>query len=141
MPPTDHDRVIARLNTIARLEESDREVLRRLPLRIRRFDKNSDLLSQGDSSVECCAILDGLAARYTVVGAGRRQILSLHFPGDLPDLQGLQLQHMDHGIYALTPVRAAFVPHEAIRAITRANGRINDVLIRYALIDASIFRQ
>jgi len=141
MPPTDHDRVIARLNTIARLEEGDREALRRLPLRIRRFDENSDLLSQGDSSIECCVILDGVAARYTVVGAGRRQILSLHFPGDLPDLQGLQLSHMDHGIYALTPVRAAFVPHEAIRAMTRANARLNDVLVRYALIDASIFRQ
>lgn len=141
MPPTDHDRIIARLNTIARLDETDREALRRLPLRIKRFDENSDLVSQGARPLECCVILDGMAARYKVVGGGRRQLLSIHFPGDLPDLQGLHLTHMDHGIYALTPVRAAFISHEVVRALTRSSAKISDILVRHALIDASIFRE
>lgn len=141
MPPTDHDRLIARLNTIARLDEADREALRRLPFRVRRFGENNDLVSQGDRPVDCCVILDGMAARYKVVGGWRRQLLSLHFAGDLPDLQSLQLKHMDHGIYALTPVRAAFVPHEAVRAMIHASPKLNDILIRHALIDASIFRE
>lgn len=141
MPPSDHDRLIARLNTIARLGEAEREALRRLPFRIRRFDENKDLVSQGDRPFECCVILEGMAARYKVVGGGRRQLLSLHFAGDLPDLQSLQLEHMDHGIYALTPVRAAFVPHEAVRSMIRASEKLSDVLIRHALIDASIFRE
>lgn len=86
-------------------------------------------------------IFEGLAARYKMLSEGRRSILSIHFAGDLPDLQGLHLAHMDHGIFALTPVRAGFIPHEAVKAMTHRHEKLADILIRYALIDASIFRQ
>jgi CRP-like cAMP-binding protein len=138
---TDHNRLIRRLETIAPLKEDDKAALHRLPLRTRSFDENRDLVSQGGKTTECCVILEGFVARYKMVSGGRRQIISLHFAGDFPDLQSLYLDRMDHGIYALTPVRAAFIPHEAIRALIRNNDRINDILIRHALIDAAIFRQ
>lgn len=137
----DHDRLIRRLETIAKLGDEEKSALRQLPWRQRSFAENSDLISQGAKATECCIILEGMAARYKVLSEGRRSILSIHFSGDLPDLQGLHLVHMDHGIYALTSVRAAFIPHEAIKAMTRVNKKLADVLIRYALIDASIFRQ
>ncbi len=138
---TDYHRLIRRLETIAGLNDEDKLALRQLPLRKRAFDENRDLSSQGDKPTECCVILEGMAARYKIVSGGRRQIISLHFAGDLPDLQSLYLDRMDHGLFALTPVRAAFMPHESVRALIRRNDRINDILIRYALIDAAIFRQ
>jgi CRP-like cAMP-binding protein len=138
---TDYNRLIRRLETIAGLNDEDKLALRQLPLRKRAFDENRDLVSQGDKPTECCVILEGMAARYKIVSGGRRQIISLHFAGDLPDLQSLYLDRMDHGLFALTPVRAAFIPHESVRALIRRNDRINDILIRYALIDAAIFRQ
>lgn len=116
------------------------KLIRQLPLHVRLFDEDCDLVRQGDTPTGCCLILDGLAARYMFVRGGR-QILSLHFSGDLPDLQGLHLEHMDHGIYALTPVRAAFIPHSAVRSMIRSSPEIADLLIRLALIDAAIFRQ
>jgi CRP-like cAMP-binding protein len=137
----DHDRIIRRLETIAKIGDAEKLELRRLPLRQKHFAENCDLISQGDRATECCVILDGLAARYKVISGGRRSILSVHFSGDLPDLQGLHLAHMDHGIFALTPVRAAFISHDAIKAMTHRNAALADILIRYALIDASIFRQ
>ncbi len=138
---THHGRLIRRLETIAALSEEDKEALRRLPFRPKRFSENTDLVTEGDKPTECCIILEGFAARYKLLSGGRRQILSLHFAGDLPDLQSLQLARMDHGIYALTHVLAAFIPHESVRAMNRASEKLNDTLIRYALIDASIFRQ
>lgn len=138
---TDYNRLVRRLETIAGLNDDDKAALRQLPLRKRAFEENRDLVSQGDKPTECCVILEGLAARYKIVSGGRRQIISLHFAGDLPDLQSLYLDRMDHGLFALTPVRAAFIPHESVRTLIRRNDRINDILIRYALIDAAIFRQ
>jgi CRP-like cAMP-binding protein len=141
MPLSDHERLIRSLQTIAEVGEQERALLRQLPFRQRQFAENSDIVSEGAAPSECCLILEGMAARYAIVSGGRRQILSFHFSGDLPDLQGLQLEHMDHGIYALTPVRAAFIPHAAVRGAIHTSAKLNDVLVRHALIDASIFRQ
>ena len=97
------NRLIRRLETIAGFNDEDKLALRQLPLRKRAFDENCDLVSQGDKPTKCYVILDDMAARYKIVSGGRRQIIALHFAGDLPDLQSLYLDRMDHG------VRAAFV--------------------------------
>jgi CRP-like cAMP-binding protein len=138
---SDHDRLIKRLETIADVTESDKAALRALPFRLKRFEENQDLVVQGEKPTDCCLILEGLAARYKFVAEVRRAILSLHFPGDLPDLQSLQLERMDHSLTALTPVRAAFIPHSAVRTMIHNSAKLNDLIIRYSLIDASIFRQ
>ena len=141
MTLADHSRIVRRLSTIATLDSEDRGRVSSLPLRTKQFSKNADIIAHGAVASECCVILDGLAARYKLLSGGRRQILSLHFPGDLPDLQGLYLDRMDHGIVALTPVRAGFIAHDSIRDMIHASKRLGDILIRYALIDASIFRE
>jgi CRP-like cAMP-binding protein len=136
-----HDRLVRQLETIAFLDEDEKRGLKALPLRIRDIAEDRDIVRQGERPTECCLILDGLAARYKLVLDGRRQILSLHFAGDMPDLHSLHLDVMDHGISALTTARVAFVPHDAVRALIRQLPRIGEVLTRHALIDASIFRE
>ncbi len=137
----DYDRIIRRLETISKLGDSEKEALRALPMRRKAFAENADIISEDSRATECCVILDGMAARYKHVAKGRRSILSIHFAGDLPDLQGLHLAHMDHGISALTPVRVGFISHETIKATIATHQQLENVLMRYALIDASIFRQ
>jgi len=136
-----HDRLIERLEFLGRLQDDEKIALQALPLRVRDFDEDSDLIRQGDKPTECCLILRGLACRYKMVSGGRRQILSIHFTGDLPDLQGLELEVMDHGISALTPVRAAFIPHEQVLSLWRRYPNVGELLMRQLLIDASIFRE
>lgn len=137
---TPHDRLIEKLKTIVALTDDEKAALRTLPVRVRDFGEDEDIIRQGDRPTECCLILRGLACRYKVVHGGRRQILSIHFTGDLPDLQGLHLEVMDHSISTLTPVRAAFIPHDAIHALSRRHSGVSDVLMRQSLIDAAIFR-
>jgi CRP-like cAMP-binding protein len=141
MAISDHDRLVRRLQTIAAVGEDERALLGTLPLRERRYGKGANIVRQGDKPSECLLILEGLAGRYQMTSRGRRQILSLHFSGDMPDLHSLQLHTMDHGIYALTRARAAFIAHDAMRALMRLSPRLSDILMRDVLIDASIFRQ
>lgn len=134
-----HDRLIQRLSQLGQLDDAERAALRTLPLRTREYEKGQDIVRQGERPNESCLIISGLACRYKIV-AGGRQIISLHFAGDMPDLQSLHLEVMDHGLSCITAVRAAFMPHQALHALTSEHGRLTRLLIKHTLIDASIFR-
>lgn len=135
-----NDRLIQRLACFAELSEEQQALLRALPLHARSFDKGEEIVRQGDRPTESCLIISGLACRYKVVAGGKRQILSLHFAGDMPDLQGLYLEVMDHGIACITGVRAAFASHQALRALFQQDHRLGELFWQHTLIDASIFR-
>jgi CRP-like cAMP-binding protein len=138
-PP--HIRLIAKLEAIGTVTEAEKAALARLPFRLRSFAENADLVRQGDAPPECCLIVEGFVCRYKLLGEGQRQIMSFHLPGDIPDLQSLHLNVMDHSVSALTPVTAAFIPHDSMHALTREHPGITALFWRDTLIDAAIFRE
>lgn len=137
---TPHERLIQRLGAHGKLEDEHKAAVRALPMRVRDFADDADLVRQGDRPKECCLIVRGMACRYKLVSGGKRQIVSICFTGDLPDLQSLQLEVMDHSISALTVVRAAFIPHEAMKALWAEHPALGQLFLKHALIDAAIFR-
>jgi CRP-like cAMP-binding protein len=133
--------LLRKMESTTELSGEERELLLDLPVVTRRFDAHQDMIREGERTRHCCLILEGLACRYKVVGDGERQILSLHIPGDIPDLHSLHIEMMDHSLGTLTPVLAGFISHEAVRRITRSSYRIAEAFWREALIDAAIFRE
>ena len=89
-----------------------------LPARTRVLKPGQDIVRDGDRPSQCCFLLAGWACRYKMLSEGRRQILSFHIPGDMPDLQSLHLHTLDHSIGTLTEATVAFVPHESLRDLT-----------------------
>jgi CRP-like cAMP-binding protein len=136
-----HERLITKLESIADLSGTAKAALRALPVRIRSFEENADIVRQGDAPSECGLLVEGFVCRYKVLGEGQRQIMSFHIPGDIPDLQSLHLRIMDHSLAALTPTEVAFIPHAAVDRITQANPEIVQVFWRDTLIDAAVFRE
>jgi CRP-like cAMP-binding protein len=85
-------------------------------------------------------VLDGMFIRHTTLRAGQRQILSVHLPSDIPDLQGLHIPTLDFALAALAPGRVALIPHaELHNAIHRAPD-LAALLWRMSLADAAILR-
>src|SRR5438045_1885509 len=117
-PSPDHARLIRKLETVAALTEAEKAALAALPLRIKDFAADTDLVREGTSAPDCCLILDGFVCRYKLLGQGQRQIFSFHLPGDIADLQSLQLPVMDHSVGALLPTRCAYIAHAALRELT-----------------------
>jgi CRP-like cAMP-binding protein len=76
-----------------------------------------------------------------MTGNGKRQILSIHIPGEVPDLLSLHLHVMDHDLTALSDATAGFIPHDALRGLTADRPRVAAALWRETLVDASIFRE
>ena len=90
---------------------------------------------------QCTLLLDGFVERYKDLPDGRRQILAIHVPGDFVDLHSYPLKKLEHSVAALTPIRVAFMPHAAVRALTETSAALTELLWRSTLIDAAINRE
>lgn len=63
------------------------------------------VIAEGAHSPHLYTVLEGWGFRYKALEDGRRQILNYVMPGDMIGLQGAILEHMDHSVDALTPMR------------------------------------
>lgn len=130
-----------KLESVADLDPEERAAIERLPATIRTLEPGQDIVRQGDRPTQCCLIVEGFAFRYKMLRGGKRQILSFHIPGDIPDLQNLYLDVMDHSLGALVPTQAAFIPHGAIRDLAGRFPRVFGALWRETLVDAATYRE
>ena len=137
----EHNVLIRKLRSISPLSEDERHCLLTLPLSTKGFAADQDIVREGDRPSECCLVIEGFTCRYKFTDEGKRQIFSFHIPGDIPDLQSLHLNVMDHNLGTLTPCKLAFIPHEKLTEFFRRCPRIGDVMWRDTLIDAAVFRE
>lgn len=137
----EHDRLMRKLESIIDLTEEDEKALLRLPLRVKLVGADQDIVREGDRPSECCLVLEGFVCRYKILPSGRRQIMSFHTPGDIPDLQSLHLHVMDHSVGTLVPSRVAFIPHPDIQDLCLNYPNLAAAFWRDTLIDAAIFRE
>jgi CRP-like cAMP-binding protein len=133
--------LVQKLASIAALSQEEEEAIWALPVTVKEIRADQDVVRDGERPSQCCVVVEGFLCRYKQLPDGTRQIHSVHVPGDMPDLQSLHLQVMDHGLSALTPSKVGLIPHEAIRKLTRAQPRLADALWRDTLVDAAIFRE
>lgn len=133
--------LLRKMGTVTELSAAEITAIDALPMLVRDLKGGQDIVREGDRPSQCCVMLSGNAFRYKILDEGKRQILSFHIAGDVPDLQSLYLEVMDHSLATLTPSRVAFIPHDAVRALLHAHSRIADIVWREMLIDSSIFRE
>jgi CRP-like cAMP-binding protein len=133
--------LVRMLESILDLSEDESDVLRTVNGTIKSVGPRQDLVREGDRPSECCLVLEGFAYRYKQTEDGKRQIFSFHIPGDMPDLQSLHLDVMDHSLSSLSACKVMFVPHETVRDLVRRCPRIGDAFWRETLIDGAVFRE
>jgi CRP-like cAMP-binding protein len=114
------DPLIRKLESIAPLSDDERQAIVTLPMTIRDLNADQDIIRDQDRPSQCCLIIEGFACRYKVLPGGKRQIFSFHTPGDIPDLQSLHLQVMDHSLGTLVRSKVGFIPHETVQEFIRA---------------------
>ncbi|MBA9064420.1 CRP-like cAMP-binding protein [Methylobacterium fujisawaense] len=133
--------LIRKLESIATLSDTERQAIQGLPVRIHHLNARQDIVRDGDQPTHCCLVLEGWACRYKLLRQGKRQIMSFHIPGDIPDLQSLHVRTMDHSLATLTKAVVAFIPHESLRELTARHPGLAAVFWRDTLIDSGIFRE
>jgi CRP-like cAMP-binding protein len=129
-----------KLRATTALDDDDLAAIERLPFTAAELPAAAVIADEGDRPSRCCLVVEGFLYRSKMTEDGKRQILSLHVPGDIPDLQSLHLHVMDHALIALCPSTVGFVPHKAMHAITRARPAVAAALWRETLVDSAMFR-
>ena len=133
--------LLARLAHGTKLDARDRAALEAWPLRPTPLDAGQMLLEEGDPIDRCYLLLSGVVARAKFTGEGQRQIVSLHFAGELLDLDHFFLGRADHALQALTPASVAQISRELIGRTIAERPRLGRAFWRETLVEASIFRE
>jgi CRP-like cAMP-binding protein len=135
------ERLIRKLRISTAVDESDSHAVERLPIQTKDYPAQTTIFREGERPTHCCLLAAGFACRSKTTDGGKRQILSIHIPGDIPDLQSLHLHVMDHDLTTLSKCTVGFIPHDALRNLTRERPRVAEALWRDTLIDAAMFRE
>lgn len=93
-----------------------------------RFRRHEHLTRSGEPQDAIFCIEEGWAGRYTVLGAGRRQITALYLPGDYCEPQWLIRPRSTESIIALTPVRAWRKPIDKLNDFDRHSPDARELL-------------
>ncbi len=136
------DVLLRKLKRHCPIDGADAEAVRRLRYEVRELTKaGEDFIRQGDKPTAAAIVIEGIVARYHTLRSGARQYLTLHYPGDWPDAQGLFLAHMDHSVCAMGPVMICTVSHEQLTRTFKTHPMIGLAVWRETLVDAAIFRE
>ena len=109
--------LVRRLRISSGISGEDVGEIEALPIAVRHYPAETAVVRDGERATECCLIVDGFCARSKTIASGKRQILSLHIPGEIPDLMSLFLHVMDHELSTLTPCTLGFINHDVLRKL------------------------
>jgi len=133
--------LVRRLRTTSAVTDEDIKAIQALPISVREYPAERNIVTDGQKATECCLIIRGFCARSKTTSEGRRQILSIHIPGEIPDLMSLHLHVMDHDLSTLTSCTVGLINHETLRLLHRRQPNLADMFWRDTLIDAAMFRE
>lgn len=123
------------------LDDSERSAVLALPHMESSVEKGGYIVRDGEKPRNSCLILSGFACRQKLVSDGEMQIMSIHMRGDFVDLQNSMLGTADHSVQALTQMRVANVPIEAVLQLCLEYPKVGLALWYDTLVDAAIFRE
>jgi len=133
--------LIKRLRKSDDISEEDIQEINALPITVKEYAAERAVVRDGDRATECCLIAEGFCVRSKTIPDGKRQILSIHIAGEIPDLMSLFLHVMDHDLSTVTPCTLGFINHETLRKLHRRRPNVAEIFWRDTLIDAAMFRE
>jgi CRP-like cAMP-binding protein len=136
-----HSILVENLREHSKLTDDDIDGIKRLSYVVRQFSPNEDIIRQGDAPKAAALVLSGTVARYHLLTNGRRQYISFHMVGDMPDAQGIFIDQMDHSLCAMDTAVIAFIPHPDLIRVFKVRPAVSFAIWRETLIDAAIFRE
>lgn len=121
--------------------DEEEEVLRASVAEMHEYPAGRTVVRSGTTLSASTLLVEGIVCRYKDLADGQRQIMELHVAGDFVDLHGFLLKRLDHNVGAMTAVRVASVPHDALRGITETHPHLGRMLWFSTLLDAAIHRE
>lgn len=123
------------------LSEAETAAIRAVAFQSVAVKADQSIAREGDTPSRSSLVAEGMACTSKVAAGGKRQIMALHFEGDMPDLHSLHLKLLDSDLWAISDCRLDYFPHADLRTLNRAHPRLGEELWRVNLVEASIYRE
>ncbi|ACL56424.1 Crp/Fnr family transcriptional regulator [Methylobacterium nodulans] len=133
--------LVRKLESMGPVTGDERRAILDLPASVRVFPPRYDIFHEGDRLSQCCVVLNGWLWCHRSLSSGKRQIISLHMAGDLPDLQGLELPAIDYSLGTITESTVSFTPCERLLETAATHPRIAKALWQFLVGDAVVIRE
>jgi len=106
--------MVHKLSTRCPLGSAEIDALLSLPFRLMNARRNSYFAREGERASHCSVLLSGYAMSHRITGEGARQVLSIHFPGDLLDFLNGKADYATSNSEALSSGQVAVIPRAAL---------------------------
>lgn len=133
--------MIRKLESIFAVTDEEKHALKDLPIQTKELNSDTDIVRIGDQPSQCCLVVEGFICAYKLTLGGKRQILALYVPGDIPDLQSLHLKVLDINIASISTCKLGFIQHEDMQNLCDRHPRLTAAFWRETLVHSSIFRE
>ncbi|MBC3940945.1 Crp/Fnr family transcriptional regulator [Sphingomonas albertensis] len=135
------EKMIEKLAMRSSLLDGDRAALISLPHSIASYDPGSYIIRDGDIAVRCIVLISGFAFRHKITRHGGRQIVSIHMPGDIINLNNIHIGLSDYNVQAVTSCTAVTIPVKDLQELLIDNSAISAAFFTISLVEASSYRE
>lgn len=133
--------LINKLENYLALSDADKQQLVNAVDRVEDIKPDQDIICVNEKPEYVHLILDGWACRYKLLEDGQRAIVAYLIPGDLCDIHIAMLDHMDHSVCSLTPLKIAYLSRNKVEEVFHNNTTLARAFFWSALIEESIMRE
>ena len=132
---------LKKLRVRDQVSAEEERVIRALAGEQASFPADRTVIRHGQDVHSSTLLLEGWMARVKDLPNGQRQIVEISVPGDFTDLHGFTLKKLDHDIVTLTACKAALVPHERLKELTKRHPHLTRLYWFMTNLDAAIHRE
>ncbi|MHC2334593.1 Crp/Fnr family transcriptional regulator [Bradyrhizobium sp. USDA 4454] len=125
-----------RLANLVELSPDDLDLLAKLPSSIDHYGHRHHILRRGETSTHCHLLLQGYLC-WLDLDSREDKIVSIHVPGDVPDLFTIHDARLDYNLVSVGPVVIASVPHDVLRDLCGLSSSLAHALLLLILGDAA----
>ena len=128
-----------RLASLVKLSAEDLDLLARMPSTISHYSSHDVVTRADDNARYCCLLLQGYLC-WRAEDSADGQIVSVHVPGDVPDLHTFQKLRSGAHLGALSPAVVAMIPHSFLQEIAASSPSMSRALSILMLSECSSLR-
>lgn len=127
--------LVEKLEYFFTLSERERELLSAFEKEERTYSRGAVIISTGSPISDIFAVKSGWLMSSTTLPDGRRQLLKLHFPGDLVGLAETPLTTSPHEVQAVTDITICPYPKAQLDLVFQNEPRLAALFFSFAMLD------
>lgn len=138
MTNKDKSCLVEKLSSFIDLGDVDSQLLAELEKNNRAYKKRDEVWTLDDEINNLHVVQKGWLMSYTILQDGRRQVLEIHYPGDVIGLPDIPFKHSTSNLVAIEDCVLCPFPKSSVDVIFSKSPRLTALLFTLAMIDKAI---